>query len=150
MTTDCSWLSDGSSYATAAGWENHTSGWAIKGRPDGSAASVFHQFTNGIDKVSVDAGATLCANGSFTINSLKLGENNGCINGFAFSENGTIEFTGSTDAKSFDLNVAFVNCIGLDNLKKWKVESAGKIIHVVGVNATGIQVAPYSLRVLVR
>ena len=150
MTTDCSWLSDGSSYATAAGWENHTSGWAIKGRPDGSAASVFHQFTNGIDKVSVDAGATLCANGSFTINSLKLGENNGCINGFAFSENGTIEFTGSTDAKSFDLNVAFVNCTGLDNLKKWKVEYAGKIIHVVGVNATGIQVAPYSLRVLVR
>ena len=57
---------------------------------------------------------------------------------------------GSTDAKSFDLNVAFVNCTGLDNLKKWKVESAGKIIHVVGVNATGIQVAPYSLRVLVR
>ena len=56
----------------------------------------------------------------------------------------------STDAKSFDLNVAFVNCTGLDNLKKWKVESAGKIIHVVGVNATGIQVAPYSLRVLVR
>ena len=143
-TTDRTWLSDGSSYTNAAGWEGHLSGWTIPARPEGSAVPVYTQFPSGIGKVSVASGATLRAKGAFTIDSLELGAENGTIDGFAFAPGGTIKVGVSTVKEPVRIPVAFRNVTGLENLKNWTVMADQKALHVaIFVDENGMTLIPH-------
>ena len=149
-TQDCTWLSDGSSYTDAAGWEGHLSGWTIPARPEGSAVPVYTQFPSGLGKVSVAADATLRTRASFTIDSLELGAANGTIDGFAFAERGTIEIEEPSGRDEVRLPIAFRNVTGLANLNKWTLKSGQKMLHfVISADENGITLVPRGLIIVI-
>ena len=150
-TTDCTWLSDGSSYTSAAGWEGHLSGWTIPARPEGSAVPVYTQFPSGLGKVSVAFNATLCTKEAFTISSLVLGAANGTIDGFSFAERGTIEIEEPSGRDEVRLPITFRNVTGLANLNKWTLTSGQKMLHfVISADENGITLVPRGLIILIQ
>lgn len=149
-TTDCSWLSDGTSYATADGWTAHTSGWKIPSRPEGSEVPVYSQFADGMGCVSVSPGAVLRTNRQYEIGELKLGPENGTIDGFSFAEGGTLVVPDAGDSDKVRLSVNFLNATGLENLKAWKVDCGGRRRKVFKVDGSGIVIAKVGFAIIAR
>ena len=152
-TTDCSWMSDGASYATADGWIRPGCGWSIPSRPEGGAIPEYVRFASVPGTVSVAAGAVLRTRESIAIDSLALGESNGVIDGFSFASDGSLE-VGATEGSSGDgrvrLSAEFRNCSGLGNLRKWKLLHDGKPMVVCSADENGVTLAPVGMRVVVR
>ena len=150
-TRDCTWLSDGSSYTNAAGWEGHLSGWTIPARPEGSSVPEYTQFPSGIGKVSVASGATLRTKEAFTLDSLDLDAENGTIDGFAFASSGTLKVGVSTVKAPVRIPIAFRNVTGLENLKNWTAMAGQKTLcAVIVVDENGITLLPRGLSVSFR
>ena len=78
-----------------------------------------------VRSVSVAAGATLKTYDGVEIGKLKVDSASaGTIDGFTFTENGTIDVTNPPDSSSF-LPGTYVNCSGLENIAGWTLKVNG-------------------------
>ena len=150
------WLKTNTSYATADGWQNHTTGWTIPSARTVTPAPAT-RFANGVNGVSVSGGGTLVTTEDLTINSLSVDQDaadkSGTIDGFAFAGGGTIAVTGS-DAKiqALKLPITFANSKNLTNLNGWSVTYNGRAVGTVRVSVTadGLEFVKTGLAILIR
>jgi hypothetical protein len=99
--------------------KEHTSGCTIASAP----ASLFDVLNN-VKAVSVDAGATLAAEGDVTIPGLAVDLSAGCgtISNFTFAPNGTVYLENiPAQLQSASLDWTLQDCDGVANLASWKV-----------------------------
>ena len=133
-TSSNSWLYDGASYLTAAGWQSHT-GWTIPAAPEGAAteAPACSFFAAGPGPVSVAADATLRTASPLTLNALTLDLTapNGTLDGFAFAPQGTLTLVGTLPPRpmSVTIPVAFAHATDLANLSGWTVVCGGATVR---------------------
>lgn len=108
------------------------------------------QFADGMGIISVSAGAVLRANGSYEIDELKLGSENGTIDGFSFASSGTLKVSGTGESDKVRLPVSFLNASGLENIKNWSIDCDERKLQIVKADENGVVLSIIGLKVIVR
>ena len=98
----------------------------------------------------MSAGAVLRANGSYEIDELKLGSENGAIDGFSFASSGTLKVSGTGESDKVHLPVSFLNASGLANLKNWNVDCDERKLQIINAGENGVVLSIIGLKVIVR
>lgn len=112
------WVASGKGYK----WDGavHEGGFRINGGPAGAKGAF-----DGVESVSVSAGARLVSWGDIEIGSLTVdADGAGTIENFRFAEKGTLRVD-NYDGVTAGLPGVFVNCTGVANIGNWTLEFGG-------------------------
>ena len=119
IMTKNKWVGSGASYSAGSAG-THTGGYAISGGPAGARKAL-----DGVESVSVAAGARLVSRGDVEIRGLTVDMNGaGTIENFSFAANGTLDIV-NPPRDSGELPASFLNCSGMGNIAGWGVKVNG-------------------------
>lgn len=141
------WVGSGASYSAGSAG-THTGGYVISGGPAGARKAL-----DGVESVSVAAGARLVSRGDVEIRGLTVDMNGaGTIENFSFAENGVLNVKNIT-RKGGDLPGAFANCTGASNIAGWTLKVDGKEtsrMHIAVSPSGEIRVVPDGMMLIYR
>ena len=141
------WVGSGASYSVGSAG-THTGGYAISGGPAGARKAL-----DGVESVSVAAGARLVSRGDVEIRGLTVDMNGaGTIENFSFAANGVLNVKNIT-RKGGDLPGAFANCTGASNIAGWTLKVDGKEtsrMHIAVSPSGEIRIVPDGMMLIYR